>query len=133
MKKILSILSVVFVFSNAQANDDLAASMEIIGEQFKIISTAIQAKELTENELTAVETMQKEIAKSALLYPDNATTDELKIKYMTWMAELQQMALNLEELAETAMTQEVQDLANVTAQFVDINELRKKGHTIFKE
>lgn len=133
MKKTIILLSLVFGFSTANAQEELEASMKIIGQQFKIIATAIQSKKVTEAEVQAVELMQKEIAVSSLVYPQTAKTDTAKLKYITWMAELQQMALNLEELIEAEMVKEVQDLSLVTSQFVDINELRKKGHDEFKE
>ena len=49
------------------------------------------------------------------------------------MAELNKYGLELEETIEVAMTQNPQDLTDVTTVFGDMNDLRRKGHDEFKE
>lgn len=133
MKQLILILSTVMAFGSVQANDDLAASMKIIGQQFKVIVAGIQAQSLSEDHLSAVEILQKEIATSAQFFPDKATTEAQKLEYSTLMNDLLIMAQDLETLMKDAMAIEPLDLSAVIQKFIEMDETRKKGHSLFKE
>ena len=135
MNKILIFLLVTFSMSFANSSADqeaLKASMKSMGEQFKIIGMSLQQKEVTDVEYKASEQMQRDVADSSLIYPELATTDQLKLKNAMWMAELMKMSLALEEAMEVAMKQSPQDLSGVITIFREMNELRKKSHFEFK-
>ena len=49
------------------------------------------------------------------------------------MATLVKLSLALENQGELIMDQNPQDMADVTSTLMEMNELRKEGHEIFKE
>ncbi len=132
MKKLFVTFMVLVATSTATANDDLAASMKVIGEQFKVLAGAIQSKSFTEEELVAIKTMQMAISEAALTFPDEATDEASKEQYSRWMAELMNLAMTMEAEAEVALAQEPQDLSGVIQTLMAMNELRKEAHSVFK-
>ncbi len=132
MKKVILAFMVILATSISTANDDLAASMKVIGEQFKVLAGAIQSKNFTENELVAIETMQAAISEAALVYPDEATDEAAKEQYSRWMAELMNLAITMETEAEIALGQDPQDLSGVIQTLMAMNELRKEAHFVFR-
>ncbi len=132
MKKAILALATFLFTMNASANDNMAASMKVVGEQFKVLAGAIQSQSFTQIEYESVELMQSAIADAALEYPDTATDDAAKVKYSRWMAELMKMAITLEVQVEVILEQETQDMADVTQTLMAMNDLRKEAHTIFK-
>jgi hypothetical protein len=132
MKFISSLFVSVLLGLSAQANDDLAASMEIIGEQFNTIARGIQTNEFTDVELEAVQVMIEQIEVSSKIFPDTASSDEDKAQYTQWMDELMQLSLTLEEQVSLTISQGNQDNSDVIATIIEINELRKQAHAVFK-
>ena len=129
-------LLIVILICTAQtslAHGPLLEAMKEMGVNFKTIAAGIQNGKLTEAELDSSEKLQMAIADASLHYPAIANTDALKIKYLKWMAELSKNSLELEESIEIAMTKDPQDLTDVTFVFVEMNDLRKKGHDEFKD
>ncbi len=106
--------------------------MKIIGEQFKVLAAAVQSQNFTQGDYQAVETMQIAIADASLVYPLSATDDAAKLQYSRWMAELMKMAMTLETQAKVVLKQEPQNMADVTQTLMDMNELRKEAHEVFK-
>ena len=133
MKQILLTLIAIFAVGTANANEDLAAAMKSMGEQFKTVALGLRAGKVTDVELKATEQMQRDISTSALIQPDTAKTTEEKLTYATWMAELMDASLRLEDSMETAMDAEPQDLTEAIKIYTEMGELRKKGHNAFKE
>ncbi len=132
MKNLLIILVLVSAQS-VLAHGPLLDAMKDMGTNFRIVAVGLQSGVMTTTELEASEKLQMAIANASLHYPSTASTDALKIKYSKWMAELNKYGLELEETIEVAMTQNPQDLTDVTTVFGDMNDLRRKGHDEFKE
>lgn len=123
----------MFTAQTSFAHGPLLDAMKEMGVNFKAIAIGIQSGKLTNTELDSSEKLQMAIVEASLHYPATANTDTLKIKYSKWMAELTKYSLELEESIETAMTQDPQDLSDVTTIFGDMNDLRRKGHDEFKD
>lgn len=135
MKNLFLIFCLSLFSFSALAQEDhsaLAAPMKIIGEQFKVLAAAVQSQNFTQGDYQAVETMQIAIADASLVYPLSATDDAAKLQYSRWMAELMKMAMTLETQAKVVLKQEPQNMADVTQTLMDMNELRKEAHEVFK-
>lgn len=132
MKKIiLSVLTLVFT-QGAWADSALTPVMKSMGDQFKVIAIGLQTKNFGEVEMAAVEQLQRDSAAAALIYPETATTETLKLQYSVQMAELVQASLKLEDTVEIEAQVNPQVLAESFKVFSEINDIRKKGHAEFK-
>jgi hypothetical protein len=132
MKKLVLIAFFALLALPGIANDKLAASMEVIGDQFKVLANAVQTQSFTADDLRAVQIMQVAIEDSAQEFPDNAITDADKAQYLEWMEELMALAIQLEQQGELVLQQSPQNMSDVTATLMAINELRKEAHSVFK-
>ena len=133
MKKLFVSVLICFTAFAAQANDDLEASMKIIGDQFKMIAKSLQTQNVTETDVASAQLMINEIKVSSLIYPDTATTEDLKKAYDKYMSELLVMAEELRDLMQTVVATEQPNFQPLVDKFVEINELRKEAHDEFKE
>ena len=132
MKKIILLGALIFSVQNATAQVKLADVMKSVGEQFKVIAVGLQTKNITEVEMASIEQLQRDVAAAALIFPDTATDDKLKLKYSTYMAELVQATLKLEDTVELEAQESPMVLTESLKVFTEINEIRKKGHAEFK-
>lgn len=132
MKKILLCLVAIFAVNTSFAEDDLKAVMKSMGEQFGVVAQGLRTGKITDVELAAAEKMQRDIAAASLIQPETAVTTDDKLTYATWMAELMEASLRLEDTMEAGMEETPINLSAATAVFVEMNDIRKKGHTQFK-
>lgn len=132
MRKAICTLALFLFSQGSLAHGPLRTAMEEMGASFKILAVAITAGTMSEAEIDATESLQLSTANASLHYPGTANTDQLKIKYSQWMAELNKQALLLEEAIEASMLSKPQDLSEVTKIFQEINSIRIEGHGEFK-
>lgn len=131
MKHLLLIAISFCLGMTAQANDELAASMKIMGAQFKIIGNALGAKKISESDVTAANTLEVEIEKASHIFPDLATTDELKKQYTEDMTELLAKSVALSDEMAAQLPKNPQDLTLTTAIFKEMNAIKVSGHEQF--
>lgn len=133
MKQIITLLFTLFTFNFSNANEDLKKAMEVMGEQFKVITTALQKQEMTNVELVAAEMLLVSVSDSVQIFPDLATSEELNNQYLELMDKLDQKAQELRDGIELAMTNGNQNIPELIQIFREMNILRQDGHNLFKE
>ncbi|MEM7646879.1 MAG: hypothetical protein AAF203_08225 [Pseudomonadota bacterium] len=133
--KYFVLFAMLFSFQTVFAQEEkseLALEMQVIGGEFRTIALALRSQKMTTTEVDASKKMQRAIANASLLFPENADTDELKLQYAVWMAELMKKSLALEDAITVQLAATPQVLADINQIFNEMNDLRKQGHGQFK-
>lgn len=131
--KLLTTLILLFSVQVSFAQEvSLKEVMESIGNQFKTIAIAVQKGEVKETDIDAMEDLQRLISQATQIYPNSAETVEQKLNYLELLNELMAKSLEIEDEAKLALTTSPQNLNTVKKLFAEINQIRQKGHEIFK-
>lgn len=129
----LAVIILFFSITGYAGDLSLEEEMKIIGAQFGVIAKAVnKAGAVSDQEIMAAKTIQRAVAGSALIYPDTADDDKLKVQYSQLMAQLMEKSLMMEDAIQAQISQNPQDLTAISGLLVEMNDLRREGHNEFK-